>query len=1582
MAKKVKKGLKLNWKVAVIGVLVLGFIGMGAAFFWYKSNRDPQKYIVLAEKSLESRDYRQADSNYRKAFELSGHLDQIDILFKLADIAMIDDPGDPEAGIEPKEAEWRKAIGHFDKITALDPKNIDARLKILTYSYDIADLGRTEAWDRVKQISDELIVLYDEKGRDVTSYVIRARGRASLEMAIAGTSVDIQKDIDDARKFIGMLLEMEPDNYEALWYLAHTEILQGEIRNNQGILGAREEGIKTAEAIIQESIDLHSDNPDAYINMLKLRILSSGSGKTSADVKAAIIEEYELIKSKFPDNHESDYIMSAFYSRTPLDVDTALKVVNAAVEAAPDNYDYLFRASTIYLLKYTLEDETGDYLDKAIQLALQASKLPEAQETTGPRQARNANNIYILNNLLANCYSKKAQHSEGDAKQKALADLQGCIAALKKIVLVDENPVLIKWNGMYKYLSGDTQLGLKMLVEAENKFDMQNSTDPQLCYFLSSILTDDSVLGARQEYLGRAIENNIVFIGRPSAVLDYSDLLLSLQAPDNAITLVQRYEEVMGKSSRSREILIQAYIQANQFDKAEMIIDEYRPDSVKALQYSIDIATQRTLQNIQLLARQQLFNDPYAQNKIDSLKADIKDLRLRRLELVERLFNESPETAIRYRALTSVLIDAAAENELARVRQFVDKVLEKYPNDPSMLITKRRMSRSNPVEYDEELFREDQLAVLNTVEMDEFDRQVMLGKTYFTAHDAAKSKEHYTKALELKPENDSVITALFDVALADNDIETARSYLDEIRELNPDGCEGRFFQGRIALVSDDFATAIDLFKQCVEARPLFAVAYLNLSIAQAKSGNLEAAIESAKTAGKYAPTNSSIALNLATMLYTRNNNLGSSVTLAQRDETEQAILRAIKLNQGNIELQSIYAEYIADKDLGRALAMRQSIFRASPSKSNALLLARMALKNANDAFNETKKQAMYRIAEDALNNALTMAPNDSEVLDAYSEFYRISGQEERIEGLIGDNKQLLWKSYYRCSQYDKAKEVLMELLEAEPNRKEYLIGMIGIAIKQFDVPAVREYSNRLIAVDDSLDNKILKIKAFVEVGISSDIEEELKVLIEQNPDNIDLSLLNATVALREGYFAKAEDIARGIIAKHPNNNLAWRLKGKANYLRTNYEQALDDFKKCKALVDDTGIKIDLARTYDRLGRYDPAITELTLTLADDSTPEIAFHLLEEIYLRSLKFVPLREFYDQMVKRFPDAVYWQRRLGDLEMRLGNVKQAETIYKQAWDKSIDLGVYEPKAMIGYTKALLDQGHNAEMLSVLSKYVDTAYRVELFTIMGQTKQSMGNTEKAIEDFYVAMRECGLATDKIDFVVERFSGCFDKDTAVRLMRDYQKSAVDKINGYLVAYQLFFNYTSYSNAIEEIDKAIAETPPTDRRYRSLLIIKSNTLLYAYKKVPDKQYTQMAMKIYEELLERYPGDVNVLNNLAYLLAESNTDLQRAEEVAAMAYTVAPESGQIMDTYGYALIKNRKYEKAELLISRAIQTIELSETSAPSEIYEHYGLVLERLNKSEQARDAYQRALETGEELRNEKIAEIKDTIARLSKRVF
>ncbi|OXU14111.1 tetratricopeptide repeat protein [Sedimentisphaera salicampi] len=1581
MAKK-KKKIRLNIKVAIAGLLLLGVIGAGTFYLWYKSGRDPQKFIVEAQTALENKQYKQAEELYGKAYHFSEGLDKVDILFKLAEIAMIEDPGDPAAGIEPKEPKWRKALGIFDKIAATDPKNIEARLKMLDFSYELADMGRANSWNEVKEISDELLLLYDEKNMEPDPFVVLARGRASLEIAKSGSATDTQKEVDDAKKFMNMLLKLEPNNFDAFWHLAHAELLQGEIEDNAGIIGAREDSVKRAEAIIQESIDKNPEMAEPYVNMLKLKILESRSGKTSADVKATIEEQYQKVKEKFPDNAEIDYVMAGFYYKNPLDIDKAVKLINDAVEKEPEDYDYVFRASMINYMKYCLSGEKVKWVDEAIRLAKSALELPEAQHTTGPKEARNNNNILVLNNLLANYYSEKARHTEGEKRENLLASLEEATKNIKEIVMVEENPILIKWRGMLEYLSGEQEKGLRKLVKAQDKFDAQNSPDAQLCYFISRILKSESVIGARQKYLGKAIENNIVFEGRPEAVLDYSEILLKLRSPDNAISLVQRYEQVMGENERSNELLIEAYIQANLFDKAEKQIEAYGPESLKALNYKLEIAGQRASQLLQLRARQQLYNEPNAQNKISRLSEDIREIRLKRLKLLRQIFNKYPESLKDYSGISEILVDVLQEGYKPKAIEFNQDFLAKYPDNPTARLMKKRLSKPDPLVVDKEELREFQAEILSDTDMPELEKQLSIGRVFLKGQDYENAYGYYEKALELDPDNEAAVSSLFDMAIAEEDYERAKGYMETAVEMDIDGCGGQFFAGRLALKKENYEKALDCFNECIEIKPIFPSAYLNLSIIYNEMNKMDQAVENARKAAEFSPKDSNISLNYAMVLYKRNERLGSDVTDQQKKQAQDAILRAIRVNPSNIELQSVYAEYIADTKPGSALAMRQTIFKSNPTKKNALLLARMALKNADDAFNSPKKEAMYRIAEDAYNNALSISPGDPEVLDAYADFYRISGQEDKISQLLGDRKEVLWKSYYRRSQFDKAKETLLELREKDPDNKDYVLGLLGVSIKLFDKENVEKYSKELLQLEDTLANRILRVKSFVEIGAVEDVENDLQKLIENNPDNSELRLLSATVALRKGEFDRAEEIAGKILDKNSKNATAWRIKGKANYLSADYQKALDDFKECKSIKDDSLIRIDIARAYDRLGRYEPAISELNSAVEDESTPLVALRLLEEIYWRAKKFAPLRDYYNLMIKRFPEKSYWQRRLGDMETKLENYRSAEDAYKAAWDKALNSGEDDPASILGYANTLLEQGKNSQVLSMLSKYVDSPYKVAVFTLMGQTRHSMGNEENAMEDFHVAMKSAGIDLQKIKFVIQRMVDSYDKQSAYEIVTSYAEKGEKTVNKYLCLFQVNFEFANYNKAISYVDDAISQISKENILHRQFNILKANTLLYAYKKIPDRDYTERAAQIYEELLKQTPGDTNVLNNLAYLLAESDYDLERAEQVAAKAYQNSPDNGLVLDTYGYTLIKNRKYEKAESLLSRAIQKMELSSTSAPSEVYEHYGLALERLNKPEEAKAAYERALKTDENLPKETQDKLKEKISRLSKRIF
>lgn len=75
-----------------------------------------------------------------------------------------------------------------------------------------------------------------------------------------------------------------------------------------------------------------------------------------------------------------------------------------------------------------------------------------------------------------------------------------------------------------------------------------------------------------------------------------------------------------------------------------------------------------------------------------------------------------------------------------------------------------------------------------------------------------------------------------------------------------------------------------------------------------------------------------------------------------------------------------------------------------------------------------------------------------------------------------------------------------------------------------------------------------------------------------------------------------------------------------------------------------------------------------------------------------------------------------------------------------------------------------------------------------------------------------------------------------------------------------------------------------------------------------------AIDNYEKLLGLQANNVVAMNNLAWLYAETNP--ARAEELAFSAYKLSPDSADVLDTYGWVLIKNQKYKQAIDVLSRA------------------------------------------------------------------
>jgi predicted Zn-dependent protease len=167
-----------------------------------------------------------------------------------------------------------------------------------------------------------------------------------------------------------------------------------------------------------------------------------------------------------------------------------------------------------------------------------------------------------------------------------------------------------------------------------------------------------------------------------------------------------------------------------------------------------------------------------------------------------------------------------------------------------------------------------------------------------------------------------------------------------------------------------------------------------------------------------------------------------------------------------------------------------------------------------------------------------------------------------------------------------------------------------------------------------------------------------------------------------------------------------------------------------------------------------------------------------------------------------------------------------------------------------------------------------------------------------------------------------------------------------------------FAEAIDGIDQCIQSAGPDTDTGLEYTAKKAQVLTMAYNATSDKAYLQKAIAVYESLRVKWPKNSSVLNNLAYLLAQSNEKLAEALDYARTAVEQDPDEANYLDTYGYLLYRNGKHAQAAQSLAAAVQKYEFR-GMAPVDVYEHLGLVNEAMGDRGKALDAYRRALEVG-----------------------
>jgi len=120
-----------------------------------------------------------------------------------------------------------------------------------------------------------------------------------------------------------------------------------------------------------------------------------------------------------------------------------------------------------------------------------------------------------------------------------------------------------------------------------------------------------------------------------------------------------------------------------------------------------------------------------------------------------------------------------------------------------------------------------------------------------------------------------------------------------------------------------------------------------------------------------------------------------------------------------------------------------------------------------------------------------------------------------------------------------------------------------------------------------------------------------------------------------------------------------------------------------------------------------------------------------------------------------------------------------------------------------------------------------------------------------------------------------------------------------------------------------------------------------------EQYDK-ADQSYESALSTDPNNAHVLNNYSYYLSLRKDKLSKALVMSERLVELYPDEVTYLDTYAWVLYQMEDYQKAETYLKKAAQD------SENGTILEHYGDVLFKLGKKDEALKYWNKAKEKGE----------------------
>ena len=817
-----------------------------------------------------------------------------------------------------------------------------------------------------------------------------------------------------------------------------------------------------------------------------------------------------------------------------------------------------------------------------------------------------------------------------------------------------------------------------------------------------------------------------------------------------------------------------------------------------------------------------------------------------------------------------------------------------------------------------------------------------LGKLYIAINKPDEAINEAERYLQFKPDDPEAFEIIGVGYAAKGKLDEAERHIKKALRIDPNKNSAKLTLARIYMGQGNKQGARSLLEEVINNDKKSRPAYYLLANLEMSSGNLDKAVKVYKTIAEIEPRDT-YATFRAAMLYFSSGKLAEAETIA-----EDLLKRFPERPEGHM-LKGFIHYY--RKEFDKAITELQTSLKAEPRKRITGDFVQLqpwlhtyyflglsyyhkgALEQALSQFNKALDLNPSFVQARLLVSIILL--KQKRIDDAITEAKRVLEHDEG--NAIAHN--ILGSAYMAKAMYDEAVKELNKAIDLDPKLVDTHLKKGILSISQGKANEGESELKTAVKVDPQLLNTRLILASYfinqkkynkaIQTMQEAIAGKKSDALLYNNIATLFLAEKKEKDALR--YFQKAKEVAPDYFT--PYFNLAGYYLTKKDFVKV-----MDEYKAVlKRDPKNVRAMLSLASTLELQGNDNEAFRYYNE--AKDTKATAGFIALANYYARKKQSLKAINALDEAIRNNP------RDIDAMEMK-GKVYLSEKKYKEAVTVFEGLEALNPqRALPLIINAFIANHEYARALRKIEntmkadpKRIDLMAEIsKIYMLMGDMSKARDNANKIIETIpHSAFGYMALAS-----VYERQN---DSDNAIAALK--KGLAVDGKNpdAAMLLGNIYINKKEYGIAMKVYGDILKREP----RYVPAIFAQGTVYDLMGKR-------KEAAKKYNEILGISENNVPALNNLALLYADGFGSKEESLRLAMKAYTLSPGNGGVMDTLGYALLKNGRKDDATKLLEKAVTFL----PGNPS-VHYHLALAYKESNYPKEAKKHLEEALKKGD----------------------